>query len=52
MDDCFLNFTHTIIFWADPITVSVVDYNVFGEVVTFDTTFKTNKCNLSLRIFC
>ena len=31
----------TNIFWADP--KMIIDYGHFGDVVTFDTTFRMNK---------
>lgn len=38
------------LFWVDPI--SIVDYKSFGDAITFDTTYKSNKYNLSLDLFC
>lgn len=38
------------LFWADHFIVE--DYKCFGEVVTFNTMYKTNKYHLSLRMFC
>lgn len=37
-------------FWADPI--SIRDYQVLGEAITFDATYKTNKYHLILGMFC
>lgn len=28
------------------------DYSIFGDIITFDTTYHTNKYNLSLGLFC
>ncbi|XP_043700081.1 protein FAR1-RELATED SEQUENCE 5-like [Telopea speciosissima] len=39
----------TNIFWAD--AKMVIDYAIFGDVVTFDTTFCTNKENRPFGIF-
>ncbi|KAF7844475.1 protein FAR1-RELATED SEQUENCE 5-like [Senna tora] len=39
----------TNIFWAD--ARMVLDYGYFGEVVSFDTTFCTNKANRPLALF-
>ncbi|XP_043693062.1 protein FAR1-RELATED SEQUENCE 5-like [Telopea speciosissima] len=40
----------TNIFWAD--LRMIIDYALFGDVVTFDTTFCTNKENRPFGIFC
>nr|XP_027088552.1 protein FAR1-RELATED SEQUENCE 5-like [Coffea arabica] len=37
------------IFWAD--AGMLIDYNIFGDVVTFDTTYKTNKEYRSFGVF-
>ncbi|XP_057744765.1 protein FAR1-RELATED SEQUENCE 5-like [Arachis stenosperma] len=37
------------IFWADG--QSIVDYNYFGDIVAFDSTYKKNKYNKTLVIF-
>jgi zinc finger SWIM domain-containing protein 3 len=34
------------LFWCD--TQSLLDYAAFGDVVVFDSTYKTNRYNLSL----
>nr|XP_027118450.1 protein FAR1-RELATED SEQUENCE 5-like [Coffea arabica] len=39
----------TNIFWAD--ASMLMDYTYFGDVVTFDTTYKTNKEYISLGVF-
>nr|XP_027122185.1 protein FAR-RED IMPAIRED RESPONSE 1-like [Coffea arabica] len=39
----------TNIFWVD--AGMLIDYNFFGDVVTFDTTYKTNKEYRSLGVF-
>lgn len=33
------------LFWAD--AQSRIDYDAFGEVVVFDSTYRVNRCNLS-----
>nr|XP_025669190.1 protein FAR1-RELATED SEQUENCE 5-like [Arachis hypogaea] len=40
----------TNIFWAD--ARMVIDYAIFGDVITFDTTYCTNKENRPLGVFC
>jgi len=39
----------TNIFWADAQMIN--DYGYFGDVVTFDTTYKTNKDYRPLGVF-
>ena len=45
--DCEEHITN--IFWADP--KMILDYANFGDVVTFDTTFGTNKEYRAFRVF-
>lgn len=35
-------------FWVD---VSIIDYNLFGDAITFDTTYNTNKYKLEFGMF-
>ncbi|CAN1339774.1 Protein FAR1-RELATED SEQUENCE 5 [Linum perenne] len=37
------------LFWAD--SMSIADYDCFGELLAFDTTYKKNKYNMPLVIF-
>lgn len=38
------------LFWVDPLMIK--DYKLFGDAVTFDTTYKTNVYSMVFGIFC
>ena len=37
-------------FWSD--AISRQDFGIFGDAITFDTTYQTNTCYLIFAIFC